>query len=56
MNISKSNPKSMTDKEKVETLCKANPKLSERDACLLLGIDPKKLVDDIPEFFKGIFE
>lgn len=29
----------MTDKDKVDTLIRMNPKLTEKEACLLLGID-----------------
>ena len=46
----------MTPKDKVEALVKANPKLTVREACVLLGIDEKEIrpIYDMPDFFKDI--
>jgi hypothetical protein len=51
----------VTNLQKVRTLQKANPKLSEREACLLLGIkqtdlEKEKLKDlEVPDFVNNLF-
>jgi hypothetical protein len=51
----------VTNLQKVRTLQKANPKLTEKEACLLLGIkqddlEKEKLKDiEIPNFINNLF-
>jgi hypothetical protein len=48
----------MTSKDKVDALLKANPKLTVREACVLLGIDEKEIREPIemPDFIKDLFK
>lgn len=45
----------MTPKDKVDALLKANPKLTVREACVLLGIKEIREPIEMPDFFKDLF-
>ena len=45
-----------TDAQRIEALQKANPKMTRKEACELLGIKDTGPVIEMPEFFANIFK